>query len=287
MTEVSSGSTAYHTPEQLLGPLPQHQPAPEGNGRVQGDYLQRRAYEGVMGGWKWEATDDQPGGRKPDTALAAPGWQWFYQYGDPHPADLRYAAGVRGYKLALIANGFGEGLVVTVPSWGDAARRRTADFQRFAELGADGVVGPTTALHLLRIWVNLWEARYGIPDHLLGRQGTLESNNHVVAEGWADPEDEGWGQIHLPYHPDITLAQAWDPTFSIKWTAGQLWSNKMNLGDWEAALAAYNVGYSTAKLWLAAGKPSSGGPVWHTPTGDVDAFTRAYQYVQLVRAQRY
>lgn len=230
-----------------------------------------------------------PHGASQAAAVLAPGWQWYYAYGTD--ADLatnpRYQAGVLAYKGALVANGYTVGIVLALGVWGNYARDRCVQFQRAHSLADDGIVGPATAKALLRYQVLAWEAHYGIPEHLLGKQGSLESNNHVVAQGWADSGDEGWGQIHMAYHPDITLAQAWDPAYAIKWAAGQLWSNHANLGDYDAALAAYNVGYSTAKLWLAAGKVDHGGPVWHTPAGDVDSFTRAYTYVQAVRSQVY
>lgn len=217
--------------------------------------------------------------------LVAPGWQWLYEYlKDPADGGARYAAGVAAYKTALIANGYPTGIIPSSPIWGNFARDRAVEFQRAHNLTADGVVGPKTAQALLRIYVSTWESHYGIPDHLAGKQGTLESNNHAVAQGWADAGDEGWGQIHMAFHPDITVVQAWDPAFAIKWLAGQLWSNHANLKDYDAALAAYNVGYSTAKLWLAAGKPDHGGPVW---SGNVDAFTRASEYVGLVRSTPY
>lgn len=216
----------------------------------------------------------------------APGWQFFYSYGaDPSDSGVqeRYGAGVRAYKQALIDNGHGQGIVVTLPKWGGFARERTVAFQNANGLDADGVVGPRTARALLRMYVERWERQYTIPGGLLGKLGTLESNNHAVAQGWADPDDEGWAQIHLPFYPKATREQAWDPAWAISWTAGQLWSTRMHLGDWDAAVVAHNVGYSTAKDWLAQGKMQSGGPVWHTPQGEVDSFTRAFTYLTLVK----
>lgn len=213
------------------------------------------------------------------------GWQWYYQRGVvPTNGGDRYAAGVLAYKRELIFNDHGTGISLAVPVWGSAAAARTVAFQQSVGLVADGIVGPATARLLCRRRIERQEQALGIPDHLAGRQGTLESNNHAVAEGWADPDDEGWGQIHLPFHPDVTLAEAWDLRFAVSFLCSQLVTNQAKLRNWDAALAAYNVGFGTAKLWQAAGRPDHGGLIWHTPQGDVDSFTRAHEYVQLVRA---
>lgn len=220
--------------------------------------------------------------------MVAPGWQWFYEYQkDPADGGDRYAAGVRSYATALMANGYFAGVNPDLPVWGNYKRDRTVQFQRAHGLQADGVVGPITGRYLARVYVEERELKYAVPNHLIGRQGTLESNNHAAAQGWADPKDEGWGQIHLPFHPDVTQRQAWDLKFSVSFLANELVGNYTQLHDYDAAVAAYNVGFSTAKAWLAAGKPPSGGPVWHTPSGDVDSFTRAHEYVELVKASPY
>jgi hypothetical protein len=55
------------------------------------------------------------------------------------------------------------------------------------------------------------------------------------------------------------------------------------LGDWEAAVAAYNQGASEAQKWLRAGKPQFGDP----RKDGTDGFTACYNYVGYVRSSMY
>ena len=53
---------------------------------------------------------------------------------------------------------------------------------------------------------------------------------------------EGLAQIHMPSHPDVSLAQAQDPNFALNWGAGYLGSQLRRFKSYPLALAAYNAG---------------------------------------------
>jgi hypothetical protein len=211
-------------------------------------------------------------------------WSYVYEFGMTVDT-ARKRAGVHAMKAELIYNGYIYGIRLEVDAFGNYARDRTRDFQKVQGIEMDGVIGPITARRLFRKRVREQEVLRGIPDHLLGCQGTLESNNDPVAEGTVDPDDEGWGQIHLPFHPEVTEAEAWDPSVSIPWTAKELADAAVYTKDWDGGVAAYNIGWPYARQWVAAGKPSSGGPIMgNDKNGNpIDSFARATLYVKLVR----
>jgi Transglycosylase SLT domain len=177
-------------------------------------------------------------------------WAWYYRRGmlvEPG----RMAAGVQAMKQALVDNGFGDGVVVDLPAWGSAAQRETKRFQAEEGLQADGVIGRVTARHLFRVYDAATEDKYGIPDELVGRQSHAESDNDPVAR--SSTGDEGRGQINPPSHPQVTLAQMWTPAFASNFTGSYLHGSYIYVGgDWDGAIAAYNVGGQLAKEWVAA-----------------------------------
>ena len=210
-------------------------------------------------------------------------WTFYYREGFK-ASDDRQRAGIKAIKQELIYNGYDKGIDLTMVNvFGTAVSNRSKEFQAANGLVSDGVVGPNTALVLFRKRCRAAESSKGIPDKLVGRTGTLESNNDPIAEGYADPEDEGWGQIHLPFFPNVSIEQAWDPAYAIPFTANKLASDITYCdNDVDGGLAAYNVGRTYARRWVRAGKPASGGP----ELGGEDAYVRATRYVELVRGSR-
>lgn len=212
-------------------------------------------------------------------------WAWDYRLG-MLVAPGRQAAGVVAMKQALIDNGFGEKVAVDVPAWGEHVTTRTREFQAKEGLQADGIVGRVTARHLFRIYDAATEAKYGIPDHLVGRQSHRESDNDPVAHSATG--DEGRGQVNPPSHPQITLAQMWSPPFASNFTGSYFRGSYIYVGgDVDGALVAYNVGGSLAKQWVAAGKPSSGGPMIVVGGAEVDGWTHCTEYVAGIRDASY
>lgn len=207
----------------------------------------------------------------------------YYHYGMEVPND-RVAAGIVAFKRALIDNGYVKGIVPDLAIFGSAMRNRTVAFQEHNGLTPDGIIGPTTARFLFRKYTFADEAAENIPNHLLGRLGFTESSHDPVAQGFEDPEDEGWAQINLPSHPQVTREQAWTPSFAIPF-AGTLLGNFYAgvVRDWDGAVASFNVGQTYAAKWVKAGKPA-GGLVVDLGGEKIDVYARAYNYVLLVKA---
>jgi hypothetical protein len=103
-----------------------------------------------------------------------------------------------------------------------------------------------------------------------------------VAQGYSDPEDEGYAQIHMPFHKDVTLQEAWSPAFAVKWAADYLLSEFAHLHDWDAAVVSYNQGEGGASAWLRAGKPKYGSPYTDSTGNPRDHYTDCYRYLTLV-----
>jgi len=201
-----------------------------------------------------------------------------YKFGMTVP-DNRVQHGIDAFKRELIYNGFGDGIVLGNGTFGNITRDQTKKFQQSKSLTADGEIGQTTARYLFAKRCHEINTARNIPGGLTGRLGSLESANDPVAQGFSDPNDEGWGQINAIFHPDITLEQKWDPAFAINWVADQLVAATNHCaGDWDGGVAAYNVGWTYAQDWVADGKPASGKVV-----NGIDWYSRATEYVNLVK----
>jgi hypothetical protein len=212
-------------------------------------------------------------------------WSWLYRDG-MLVTPGRVTAGVKAMKLALIANGFHGGIDPDLPVWGTAVEHQTIAFQESEGLQADGVIGRVTARHLFRVYDKATEAKYQIPNHLVGRQSHGESDNDPVAHSATG--DEGRAQINPPSHPQVTLAQMWDPAFASNFTGSYLKGSYIYVGgSWEGAVCAYNVGGALAKQWVAAGKPVSGGPTIVVGGDEEDAWAHCTAYVVHVEGSSY
>lgn len=204
-------------------------------------------------------------------------WEQFYEKGLSAPTDSVLGYAIVAVKKELAYNGFGHGMILDTPVIGDAADKAIRAFQNAHDLVADGIVGPFTAEALFRKRSALLESAKSIPAGYLCRLKTQESGNDPAAVGDVDPDDHGLIQINLRIHPDVTLAQATDPSYCLPWGAQDLAAAFASFHDWPTALASYNVGLGGARRWLSAGKPATGGP-----SDDPTLFTRATLYVYRV-----
>lgn len=213
-------------------------------------------------------------------------WSFGYYHEGMNVPNDRVAAGVKAFKQALIDNGFSTGINLDARGFGHSAGKQAKAFQKANWLTVDGVIGPLTAKYLFRHYSFYEEgtSTIEIPNHFVQKLGGLESGHDPVAQGWADEKDEGWAQLHMPYFPNLTLAQAWTPSIAINKVAHHMKLFYMNSApDWEGAVASWNVGSGTAQSWVMAGKPSSD----PSAEGGIDWYARAYHYVSLVKAQGY
>lgn len=210
----------------------------------------------------------------------------FYHENMVVPND-RVKAGIVAFKQALIDQGYKDGVDLASGKFGHSVAKQTKAFQHAQGIQVDGVIGPQTARNLFRFYTYAEEqgGTIEIPGHLLQRQGGLESGHDPVAQGFSDDKDEGWAQLHMPYFPNVTLEQAWTPSFAIEKMGSRLKSFYVNeAADWDGAVASWNVGTGTAIAWVAAGKPASGNIVVLANGTKIDWYARATHYVALVKA---
>lgn len=207
-------------------------------------------------------------------------WSRYYKETRAEFPGTPYGYGCIAIKRELVYNGHQVASPDT-PRIGGSADTAIRQYQRDHGLEVDGVVGPHTA-HVL--WHKRIQAAQGtshVPDDLACKLIHLESADDPGAIGYVDPQDYGLAQIHMPFHPEITVAMAFDPAFSIPYVARSLAGFAVaHGGDWEAAVASWNVGTAGAASWLGLHKPATGGPSWFP-----DLFSRATRYVALVQSQ--
>lgn len=125
---------------------------------------------------------------------------------------IQSRANAYGYSPALIVDGiFG---------------KETADGVRVMQhelgIGVDGVVGPATAKAAFKDLLIWFGGVHHVPASQLHGFIMLESGYDPGAVGVTTPSDRGLNQINLSAHPNITVEQAFDPTFSIDYTAKRL-----------------------------------------------------------------
>lgn len=196
--------------------------------------------------------------------------------------DERHRAGLAAFKREAIYLGHGQGVVVEANGFGEAFENRVKELQAAWGHAVTGRISAKTARYLFWPRANREALSARIPDRVVHKLITLESGHDPVAQGFLDDRDEGGAQIHLPFNPDVELREAWDPAFYIRFVADRLVDSYAYVGgDWDGAIAAHNCGNETARLWVKAGKPSSGRLI-----GTTDWFTRATGYVALVRGQK-
>ena len=206
-------------------------------------------------------------------------WTQMYRKGmKPKQTDpAGYAISAIKYELDF--NGYGQGLNFG-PEFGATCDENVRHFQMDENLQVDGVVGPVTAKKLLERRIGMLENNYGIPHDLMCKAVTLESACDFGAVGVVDPMDHGLVQINAGFHPEITIQQAFLPSFALDYYARSVAGVHQKLNDWDGAIAAWNAGAGGADVWVGFHKPAHGGPNWFP-----DLFERATKYVQLVKDQ--
>jgi hypothetical protein len=173
------------------------------------------------------------------------------------PAGDRFGLGCIAAKRSLKAQGFTVPKMDTEkPCFGLQAEEATILFQRAKGLTPDGIIGPFTAKVLFRPIARAAQDAYKIPNDLTCRKIGLESNWDPSCLG-ADGSDKGIAQINDVHR--LPIGTLYNPAEAIPWAAAYLRNHFNNLGDWHAAVVAYNMGSGAAKEWLKAGKPATGG----------------------------
>lgn len=118
-----------------------------------------------------------------------------------------------GYSPALIVDGvYGKGTAAGV-KWMQSTKLGT---------GADGVVGPTTARAMFKDYLLWFGGSHSVPASHLHGFVMLESGYDPGAVGVTTPSDRGLNQINENAHPNITDEMAFDPVYSIDYTAKRL-----------------------------------------------------------------
>jgi len=212
------------------------------------------------------------------------GWWHYWRKGDDGRSDPigRFACGILAWKGELIYNGYGKDIVPDLPFFGGAIDARLREFQRAIGLDPDGVLGPLTGSALSKKRKLDVGQQKNVPDFRLCKLISLESDNDPVAQGVSDAADEGYAQIHMPFHTDGTFQQAWSPTFAVPWAADYLNASFSHLMDWDAAVVSYNQGGGGAAAWLKAGKPKYGSPYTDSTGHQRDHYTDCYKYLTYV-----
>lgn len=154
----------------------------------------------------------------------------------------------------------------------------------FTGASVDGVVGPSTSKALFRDLL-IWSAGvHHVPASQLHGFIMLESLYDPGAVGSTTPSDRGLNQINLNAHPNITVEQAFDPKFSIDYTAKRLGDARIKYSGKGAdlknrcAIAQHNAPLA-ADLWYRDEAP----PVGPTPyNGRIVEFPNIEKYVDLV-----
>lgn len=170
-------------------------------------------------------------GRGAWTAVGKDNKSRYYEYllrlpldGDSAGRNVNYEAvnyGVRAIQSRINSYGYSPALIVD----GQLGSRTGAGImwiQKKLGLTADGQAGPATCKALWRDLILWYAGINGVPaSHLHGFMA-LESTFDPGAVGYTTPSDRGLSQINLVAHPNVTVQQAFDPHFSINYTADRL-----------------------------------------------------------------
>jgi hypothetical protein len=140
-------------------------------------------------------------------------------------------------------------------------------------LAVDGTVGRSDARALFTPLIKVAQADYHIPDDLLLGETNHESRLDPGALGYFiyygstldyRGVDRGMSQINSKANAGISWAQAFDPVFSLEWSAKRLreyhdtfavrYPDQPQQVLWDAAVCAHN-NPSAATIWARTGNP--------------------------------
>lgn len=139
--------------------------------------------------------------------------------------DVNYQAvnlGVRAIQNRVNSYEIMPPLVVDGKYGAATAEAVAATQHEILAVGVDGVVGPTTAKALWKDLLIWFGGVHHVPASQLYGFMMLESVGDPGAVGVVSPSDRGLNQINLVAHPNITVEQAFDPKFTIDYTAKRL-----------------------------------------------------------------
>lgn len=218
--------------------------------------------EGINGDYRYHYRDDDvPVGGEAEASLA----HWAV------------SAGVQAIKARLNDLGHLEDRYVRnyPATFGKAVRNAVIRFQTAQGLDPDGTVGRTDAVALFTPVIDAAERASGIPRHLLRGETMHESALDPGAVGYfiyygADLDyrgvDRGMSQINSLANDQVSWAQAFDPSYSLPWSARRMRSyydgfkrdfpGKADRTYWDAAVCAHN-NPSAARAWARAGEPTT------------------------------
>lgn len=182
--------------------------------------------------------------------------------------DVNFQAvhlGVKAIQARVNAYGYSPALVVdgTYGAETAAGVKWVQGKLGFSSAGQDGIAGPQTCRALWRDLLIWFGGVYHVPASQMYGFMMLESVGDPGAVGYTTPSDRGLNQINLVAHPSITVVQAFDPVFSIDYTAKRLgeararYSGKgVDLKN-RCAIAQHNTPVA-AEVWYRDGVPPLG-----------------------------
>lgn len=193
----------------------------------------------------------------------------YYQFvegspldGDQPTRDTNYQAvnlGVKAIQKRINAYGLSPALIVD-GVFGSSTHAGAEWVQRKIGLGVDGIVGPATCRALFKDLLIWFGGVHHVPASQLHGFVMLESGYDPGAVGVTTPADRGLNQINETAHPDITDDQAFDPVFSIDYTAKRLAAARIKFSGKTVELknycsvAQHNSPRDSA-IWYETGSP--------------------------------
>lgn len=172
------------------------------------------------------------------------------------------ALGVKAIQARVNSYGYSPKLIVdgTYGPETAAGVKWTQAKMGFSAAGQDGIAGPVTCRalwHDLLVWFG---GSWHVPASQLYGFMMLESVGDPGAVGFTTPSDRGLNQINLAAHPNITVEQAFNPNFSIDYTAKRLGEARARYSGKSAELKNYcaiaqHNSPRDAELWYKNGTP--------------------------------
>lgn len=186
--------------------------------------------------------------------------------GDQPARDTNYQAvhlGVKAIQRRINSYGGYSPAVVEDGTYGPETAEAVKWLQGRLGVGVDGVVGPTTARAMFKDLLLWYGGVYHVPASQLHGFVMLESGYDPGAVGVVSPADRGLNQINENAHPDVSDEEAFDPFFSIDYTAKRLgearakYSGKTVDLKTKCSVAQHNVPVA-GDLWYRDGVPPVG-----------------------------